>query len=215
MKLIITLYNSNSQYVPPELSINIEYNSDLADIWVLGIFLYRMLVGKYPFSAENDQQLFKKMLRGNFSIPPELSEDARDLLRRMLAPDMTRASLDLVIYHPWIKSYRPLLLDQYYTTSKATSSLTPKNEYFTNTTPQQQRNTTTRRSNSVHTTTPPQDQTKIEPIPKPRKKSSSRFIKKAFLLLLQGPFPPPKKPYRDLSHLGTRDSVFARQQQKV
>lgn len=214
MKLILTLY-SNSQYVPPELSINIEYNSDLADIWVLGIFLYRMLVGKYPFSAENDQQLFKKMLRGNFSIPPELSEDAKDLLRRMLAPDMTRASLDLVIYHPWIKSYRPLLLDQYHTTSKATSSLTPKNEYFTNTTPQQQRNTTIRRSNSVHATTPPQDQTKIEPIPKPRKKSSSRFIKKAFLLLLQGPFPPPKKPYRDLSHLGTRDSVFARQQQKV
>jgi hypothetical protein len=64
----------NSQYVPPELSTNIEYQSELADIWVLGIFLYRMLVGKYPFSAPNDQQLFKKMLHSDFSIPNELSD---------------------------------------------------------------------------------------------------------------------------------------------
>ena len=64
----------NSQYVPPELSVNIEYQSELADIWVLGIFLYRMLVGKYPFSALNDQQLFKKMLHSDFSIPNELSD---------------------------------------------------------------------------------------------------------------------------------------------
>lgn len=67
-------YTSNSQYVPPELSVQTEYHSELADIWVLGVFLYRMLVGKYPFSAANDQQLFKKMLHGNFSIPNELSE---------------------------------------------------------------------------------------------------------------------------------------------
>lgn len=64
----------NSQYVPPELSTHIEYQSDLADIWVLGIFLYRMLVGKYPFSASNDQQLFKKMLHSDFSIPNELTD---------------------------------------------------------------------------------------------------------------------------------------------
>lgn len=64
----------NSQYVPPELSVNVDYQSELADIWVLGIFLYRMLVGKYPFSAANDQQLFKKMLHSDFSIPNELSD---------------------------------------------------------------------------------------------------------------------------------------------
>ncbi|CAO3618867.1 unnamed protein product [Mucor hiemalis] len=231
----------NSQYVPPELSINTEYNSDSADIWVLGIFLYRMLIGRYPFNADNDQQLFKKMLHGNFSIPQELSEDAKDLLRRMLAPDMTRASLDLIIYHPWIKAYRPLLLDKYSTSSKATSSLinntTAKNEYFSNITPkpQQQRNTTTRTINahnsittSITAISDSNDKTKLTKSAdfsttndkKPTTSSSSanigkRFIRKAILLLVQGPFPPPKKPYRDLSHLGTRESVFARQQQRV
>lgn len=120
----------------------------------------------------------------------------------MLAPDMNRASLDLVIHHPWLKSYRPSLLDHYHSTSKK-----PTSESFNNTTlllpPQQQRNTT----DKLNTTQSMQS-------PKPSKSRSSagkRFIKKAIALLVQGPFPPPKKPYRDLSHLGTRDTVFARQ----
>lgn len=44
------------------------------DVWVLGISLYRMLVGKYPFSANNDRRLFNKMQQGDFSIPQELSD---------------------------------------------------------------------------------------------------------------------------------------------
>lgn len=31
--------------------------------------------------------------------------DARDLLQRMLAPENTRASFDLVMFHPWLKPY--------------------------------------------------------------------------------------------------------------
>ncbi|KAG2202192.1 hypothetical protein INT47_002111, partial [Mucor saturninus] len=177
----------NSQYVPPELSVQTEYHSELADIWVLGVFLYRMLVGKYPFSAANDQQLFKKMLHGNFSIPSELSEDAKDLLRRMLAPDLTRASLDLIIYHPWIKSYRPLLLDK----CQQPSSNHHQQEQLPPA-PQQQQNTR-RKKPSKSTST------------------SKKLLKRAFSLLVQGPFPPPKQPYKDLSHLGTRETVFARQ----
>ncbi|KAL7320449.1 hypothetical protein PS15m_000338 [Mucor circinelloides] len=220
----------NSQYVPPELSVNVEYQSELADIWVLGIFLYRMLVGKYPFSAANDQQLFKKMLHSDFSIPNELSDDAKDIIKRMLAPDSSRASLDLIIYHPWIKSYRPLLLDHYH------NSINHNNNHIGNTTKANfinNNNTTTkrpplpniqqkkrsilssrsiRRSNSVMTTTPSSTSSTQEPKPKKVKPNTKQkgFLKKAFLLLFQGPFPPPKKPYQDLAHLGTRESVFAK-----
>ncbi|GAN10853.1 conserved hypothetical protein [Mucor ambiguus] len=226
----------NSQYVPPELSINIDYQSELADIWVLGIFLYRMLVGKYPFSAANDQQLFKKMLHSDFSIPNELSDDAKDIIKRMLAPDSSRASLDLIIYHPWIKSYRPLLLDHYHNSNNhhnnnhigntkkanrpafinnnnnATASKRPPLSNI-----QQKKRSilgsrSIRRSNSVNTTTPSSTSSNQEPKSKKAKPNTKQkgFIKKAFLLLFQGPFPPPKKPYQDLAHLGTRESVFAK-----
>jgi serine/threonine protein kinase len=65
-------FYGNAQYVPPELSSEY-YSSDLADVWVLGIFLYRMLVGRFPFSAINDKQLFEKMTYGDFIIPTNLS----------------------------------------------------------------------------------------------------------------------------------------------
>ncbi|KAK4511390.1 UDP-glucose 6-dehydrogenase 4 [Mucor velutinosus] len=226
----------NSQYVPPELSVNVEYQSELADIWVLGVFLYRMLVGKYPFSAANDQQLFKKMLHSDFSIPNELSDDAKDIIKRMLAPDSSRASLDLIIYHPWIKYYRPLLLDHYHNgnnhnnnhtgnTMKANRPIFINNN--NNTTAarrpplsniQQKKRSilgsrSIRRSNSVNTTTPSSSTSSTqEPKPKKAKPNTKQkgFIKKAFLLLFQGPFPPPKKPYQELAHLGTRESVFAK-----
>lgn len=71
----------NPQYVPPELSAATQvdhYQSEMADVWVLGIFLYRMLVGKYPFSATNDKQLFTKMLHADFSIPNDLSTGKQD-----------------------------------------------------------------------------------------------------------------------------------------
>lgn len=65
----------NSQYIPPELMTTGTYNSNgLADVWVLGISLYRMLVGKFPFIASSDRKLFKKMLHADFSIPHTLSE---------------------------------------------------------------------------------------------------------------------------------------------
>lgn len=79
----------------------------------MGIYLYKMLTGKYPFHASNHQQLLKRMLHTSFSLPNDLSEDAKDILRRMLAPDIiTRASLDLIIYHPWLQPYRHLLVEQ-------------------------------------------------------------------------------------------------------
>ncbi|RCI05191.1 hypothetical protein CU098_013113 [Rhizopus stolonifer] len=161
-------FDGNAQCIPPEV-VESDYNSEKAEVWILGIYLYNLLTGKYPFQASNDQRLFKRMVHTTPSLPNELSQDAKDILRRMLAPDVvTRASLDLVIYHPWLQPYRHLLLS---------------------------------------------------PLPSPepvmtRKKKHGKF-KQALSLVLKGPFPPPKKPYRDLSHLGTRESVFARQRAVV
>lgn len=159
----------NSQYVPPELSIQEDYSSDLADVWVLGIFLYRMLIGRYPFIVHNDKQLFQKMLYGDFFIPAkQTSSEAVDLLSSMLAPNTTRITLELIIYHPWLLPYRPLLLDQIYNN-------TPSSPGYDN---HQQSPT----SSSIHfNSSYHHDQ-----------KKKKRLFSKFFLFIAKGPFPPPK-----------------------
>ncbi|CAO3594028.1 unnamed protein product [Absidia cylindrospora] len=66
-------FQGDAQYIPPELSSRCAYHCDLVDVWVLGISLYRMLVGKYPFHANNDRRLFNKMQYADFGIPSHLS----------------------------------------------------------------------------------------------------------------------------------------------
>lgn len=61
------------QYVPPEITLGDAYDYYAETVWVLGITLYRMLVGRFPFSATDDAKLVNKMLHGDFSIPSHLS----------------------------------------------------------------------------------------------------------------------------------------------
>jgi hypothetical protein len=106
------------------------------------------------------------------------------------------ATMCLVIYHPWIKSYRPLLLDKYKWDETINTSILPL--------PQQQQQQEIN-INSIQTNT-------LSVKPSKSSFTGKIFVKEAILLIVQGPFPPPKQPYRDLSHLGTRDTVFARQE---
>ncbi|KAG0194591.1 hypothetical protein DFQ28_008849 [Apophysomyces sp. BC1034] len=171
-------FSGNPQYIPPELSIQKTYNSEMTDVWVLGISLYRMLAGAYPFSASNDRRLFRKMLYADFRIPAELSEDAKDLLRRMLAPDPSRASLDLVMFHPWLKPYK-VLADP--PSEQPPPSLPPS-------------------APLPPPVTPPERVAQQ----KKKRKTVKRVLFRAMFFLVEGPYPPPKQPYRELAHLGKK-----------
>jgi serine/threonine protein kinase len=39
----------------PELVKKMSYNGAKADIWALGVTMYLMLIGKYPFRATSEQ----------------------------------------------------------------------------------------------------------------------------------------------------------------
>ncbi|KYN20391.1 PREDICTED: tribbles homolog 2 [Trachymyrmex cornetzi] len=97
-------------YVAPEvLRSGRAYSGKAADIWSLGVLLYTMLVGRYPFNDAEHASLFAKISRGLFAVPEGLSPRAKCLIRSLLRKEPSeRPYAEDVSLHPWLS--KPLRL---------------------------------------------------------------------------------------------------------
>jgi len=91
-------------YVSPEiLRSNTQYSGRAADMWGLGVMLYTMLVGRYPFHGAEHSGLFAKIRRGQFSLPDSLSSRAKCLIKCLLRKEPSeRITTEDVLVHPWL-----------------------------------------------------------------------------------------------------------------
>ena len=92
-------------YVSPELlHCSGGYSGKLADIWSLGVMLYTMLVGRYPFQDIEPTVLFSKIRRGHFVIPDSVSSKAKCLIRSMMRQEPSeRLTAEEILDHPLFK----------------------------------------------------------------------------------------------------------------
>ncbi|CAL0328498.1 unnamed protein product [Lupinus luteus] len=93
-------------YVAPEV-LRKRYGPE-ADVWSAGVILYILLSGVPPFWAESEQGIFEQILRGDLDFDsepwPQISESAKDLVRKMLVRDPRwRMTAHQVLCHPWIQ----------------------------------------------------------------------------------------------------------------
>lgn len=92
-------------YVGPELlcSGHGSYSGRAADVWSLGVSLYTMLVGRYPFQDTQPAALFAKIRRGAYSLPSWLSPQAKCLIGCMLRKEADeRLTASELLMHPWL-----------------------------------------------------------------------------------------------------------------
>ena len=67
-----------------------------------------MLCGYLPFEDPNTTQLYKKILKGDFELPEFLSDEAKDMLKRVLNTDPnTRYRIAQIRSHPWFNQVEP------------------------------------------------------------------------------------------------------------
>ncbi|KAK5664128.1 hypothetical protein OQA88_343 [Cercophora sp. LCS_1] len=94
-------------YLAPEVVSNKGYNKSV-DWWSLGILIYEMLCGYTPFwDGGSPMKIYENILRGKVKYPAYIHPDAKDLLEKLITPDLTkrlgnlfRGSQD-VREHPW------------------------------------------------------------------------------------------------------------------
>ncbi|KAI7793117.1 ribosomal protein S6 kinase beta-1 isoform X2 [Triplophysa rosa] len=71
------------EYMAPEILMRSGHNRAV-DWWSLGGLMYDMLTGAPPFTAENRKKTIDKILKCKLNLPPYLTQEARDLLKKLL-----------------------------------------------------------------------------------------------------------------------------------
>ena len=93
-------------YAAPEMLIGKKYRAPPVDIWSSGIVLYAMICGYLPFEDDDNNNLYEKICKGKFTIPKHVSEDARDLLNKILVTNpQKRFTITQIKNHPWFHLY--------------------------------------------------------------------------------------------------------------
>ncbi|XP_068800257.1 ribosomal protein S6 kinase beta-2 isoform X2 [Struthio camelus] len=77
------------EYMAPEILVRSGHNRAV-DWWSLGALMYDMLTGSPPFTAENRKKTIDKILKGKLVLPPYLTPDARDLLKKQSEEDVSQ-----------------------------------------------------------------------------------------------------------------------------
>jgi serine/threonine protein kinase len=106
---LLTRSCGSLEYVAPEIisSQNGGYEGAKVDVWSCGVLLFALLSGRLPFRAETAQELEELILEGRCVFPDFISDEARDLLHRMLCKETaSRISLPEIRKHCWFNGDR-------------------------------------------------------------------------------------------------------------
>lgn len=99
-KVFCTPAYSSPEQLQNEQGVNLQK----ADVWALGVLLFKLTTGLFPFRAKTETDLRKKILKGEISIPSTivLSSELKQLLQSMLVPASQRPSCLQIKSDPWL-----------------------------------------------------------------------------------------------------------------
>ena len=91
-------------YMPPEIVNKQKYIPFYSDIWSLGVLLYTMLYGRFPFKSKKEEELFELINKAKLVFPTNvnISDEAKKLLMKIIViKPSKRLSLENILNDPW------------------------------------------------------------------------------------------------------------------
>ena len=102
------------QYMPPEIFLSRPYYPVEVDVWCIGVCLYLLLFGRYPYAKQVDDpyfdviasgRLLQQLLAWHWVGPGGVSTLAADLLCRMLVVEpQRRIRVSEALAHQWFRA---------------------------------------------------------------------------------------------------------------
>ncbi|ERN15961.1 hypothetical protein AMTR_s00175p00041650 [Amborella trichopoda] len=100
-------------FTAPECCLGLTYHGKAADVWALGVTLYCMTFGCYPFLGDTLQDTYDRIVNNPLHLPEDMDPELKDLLEGLLCKDpKQRFTLDAIVEHPWVvRGYGPIPRD--------------------------------------------------------------------------------------------------------
>ncbi|XP_047111819.1 testis-specific serine/threonine-protein kinase 3-like [Schistocerca piceifrons] len=108
-RVLSRTFCGSAAYAAPEILQGKPYNPKLYDAWSLGVVLFVMLTASMPFDDTNSKAMLYAQLCRVINFPKHcehsVSMNARELVRRLLEPDVTRrATVKHIKQNAWLKN---------------------------------------------------------------------------------------------------------------
>jgi calcium-dependent protein kinase len=98
-------------YMSPEVLFG-KYGKE-CDVWSLGVVIFQMLTGDYPFDGDTVAEINEKIRKGSFNVPDSVSNQGYDLLNKMIDyRNDERATFAQLLKHPWFTKPKESPVDQ-------------------------------------------------------------------------------------------------------
>ncbi|KAM0944929.1 putative protein kinase CAMK-CAMKL-LKB family [Dioscorea sansibarensis] len=90
-------------FTAPECCLGVTYHGKAADTWAVGVTLYCMVLGQYPFLGDTLQDTYEKIVNNPLTVPIDVNPLLRSLLEGLLCKDpKQRMTLHAAAEHPWV-----------------------------------------------------------------------------------------------------------------
>ena len=91
-------------YMPPEITNKKPYIGQKADLWSLGVLVYKMYCADFPFKGKNEKELYKAIRKGKFTMASYTPDYIKPIIINMIEIDPNkRLTCENVLNSSWLR----------------------------------------------------------------------------------------------------------------